>query len=147
MRRASVDLPHPLSPTRPRVSPPFNERLTPSTARTYSSFRRPKVCDPTGKYLVTSSTSSRTSVADACATGEAVMKRSPECRRRLGHADPRGRERARRDVSRSVAHRLQGRRLNVAFAMDLRAARRKGALVDPLHERGGISDDGMKPLG
>src|SRR6266496_5017063 len=36
MQRASVDLPQPVSPTRPRVSPFFTSRETPSTAWTTS---------------------------------------------------------------------------------------------------------------
>ena len=53
-----VDLPHPVSPTRPKTSPLFIEKLTPSTALTYPiTFLRtpPK----TGKYVFKSLTSSR----------------------------------------------------------------------------------------
>src|SRR5260221_7021359 len=38
--RATVDLPQPLSPTRPSVSPAPIDRLTPSTARTWPTVRR-----------------------------------------------------------------------------------------------------------
>src|SRR6185437_12044981 len=40
--RATVDLPQPLSPTRPSVSPSPIEKLTPSTARTCPTVRRNK---------------------------------------------------------------------------------------------------------
>src|SRR6202453_2171630 len=36
--RESVDLPHPLSPTRPRVSPRRSVKLTPATAWTFAPF-------------------------------------------------------------------------------------------------------------
>ena len=39
MARASVDLPQPLSPTRPRLSPAWMVKLTPSTARSVSGGR------------------------------------------------------------------------------------------------------------
>jgi hypothetical protein len=45
-QRASVDLPEPVSPTRPRVSPRRISRLTPSTAWTVSASRPGKE-DPT----------------------------------------------------------------------------------------------------
>src|ERR1700679_3048813 len=38
INRESVDLPHPLSPTRPRVSPRRNVKLTPATALTLAPF-------------------------------------------------------------------------------------------------------------
>src|SRR5260221_5349763 len=38
--RATVDLPQPLSPTRPSVSPAPIDRLTPSTAKTWPMVRR-----------------------------------------------------------------------------------------------------------
>ena len=42
MQRASVDLPQPVSPTRPSVSPRFTSKLTSSTARTCCSLpKRP----------------------------------------------------------------------------------------------------------
>src|SRR3954453_13272176 len=65
MQRASVDLPHPVSPTRPSVSPRRISRLTPSTAWTTSSERRNRLVDCTGKCLTTLSTRSRTSPEDA----------------------------------------------------------------------------------
>src|SRR5439155_16860244 len=57
---ATVDLPEPDSPTRPRHSPRFSWRLTPSTAR---SIRKPRPSKPppTGKWTARSSTLRMTS--------------------------------------------------------------------------------------
>ena len=55
--RPTVVLPHPDSPTRPSVSPTPRSKLTPSTARTWSTVRwkRPRF---TGKWVLRSLTSS-----------------------------------------------------------------------------------------
>src|SRR5687768_16563436 len=58
---ASVDFPHPDSPTRPRVSPRCSWRLTPSTARTSPIFRLKTMPCVIGKYLTRSLTSRITS--------------------------------------------------------------------------------------
>src|ERR1700680_2050155 len=63
MHRARVDLPQPVSPTSPRVSPRRTSRLTPSTACTTSRLRRNSCPDRSGKYLTTFSTRSRTSAS------------------------------------------------------------------------------------
>src|SRR5580700_10623709 len=55
--RATVDLPHPLSPTSPKVSPGPIEKLTPSTARTWPKVRR-MIPFLTGKCFLRSLTSS-----------------------------------------------------------------------------------------
>ena len=51
MQRASVDLPQPVSPTRPSVSPRSTSRLTPSTARSDGGAAPKSLRRPTGKYL------------------------------------------------------------------------------------------------
>ena len=62
MQRASVDLPQPVSPTRPRVSPRRTSRLTPSTAWTTPARRAAAPTTCTGKYLTTSSSRTSTSL-------------------------------------------------------------------------------------
>src|SRR5579859_3486184 len=57
MRRPSVLLPEPDSPTRPKVSPGAMASETPSTARTSPWARAPKAFAPSGKTLVRSRTS------------------------------------------------------------------------------------------
>ncbi len=56
--RPAVDLPQPLSPTSPRVSPAFRSKLIPSTALTWPTTRgkMPKLADRTGKYFFRSVT-------------------------------------------------------------------------------------------
>src|SRR6266851_7866518 len=71
MHRARVDLPQPVSPTSPRVSPLRTSRLTPSTACTMSRCRWISRVDCTGKYLTRFSTRSRTSASVAGACGVA----------------------------------------------------------------------------
>ncbi len=70
--RPVVDLPHPDSPTRPRVWPRARSNETPHTAWTWSA-RRPQ--EPrTGKCLTRSRTSSRAGAAGAAeATGVALV--------------------------------------------------------------------------
>src|ERR1022692_1339055 len=63
MQRASVDFPHPVSPTRPRVCPLRTSRFTPSTACTTSRCLWNTDADCTGKYLTRFSTRSRTSLS------------------------------------------------------------------------------------
>ena len=59
MASASVDLPQPDSPTRPRHSPGFTSRLTPSTA--FSVLMPPLSALPTVKWTARSSSSSSVS--------------------------------------------------------------------------------------
>ena len=54
--RAKVDLPQPLSPTSPKVSPAAIEKLTPSTAKTCPTVRRRRPF-LTGKCFLRPSTS------------------------------------------------------------------------------------------
>src|SRR6266550_5722620 len=84
--RASVDLPHPDSPTRPRVSPRLISRSTPSTARTASPEK-----PPTGKCLYTvlirtSTGSLRTAVAcnAAASAANVVTRLDRRCLQLLG---------------------------------------------------------------
>src|SRR5580704_10714700 len=62
IERASVDFPHPVSPTRPRVSPRCTSRLTPSTALTVPTVRLKKIPCLIGKCLTIPSARSSTSV-------------------------------------------------------------------------------------
>ena len=56
MHLASVDLPQPVSPTRPRVCPRRSVIDTPSTALTCAAVRATKLAVRTGKYLTRFST-------------------------------------------------------------------------------------------
>src|SRR3989304_3733215 len=61
MQRPMVVLPLPLSPTRPRVSPRWMSKLTPSTALILATVRSKMTPAVMGKYIFTSSTRTRTS--------------------------------------------------------------------------------------
>src|SRR6266567_450521 len=61
MQRARVDLPHPVSPTRPRVLPRRTVSDTPSTACTCATARRTRPPPRTGKYFTRLSTRTSTS--------------------------------------------------------------------------------------
>src|SRR5579859_3509597 len=65
MVRASVDLPQPDSPTRPRTSPCRTERLTPSTARTAPVRRLTRKPSWMGKWVRTSRNSRMVSAGGA----------------------------------------------------------------------------------
>src|SRR6516162_8642100 len=71
--RARVDLPHPVSPTTPNVCPRGTDKLTPSTACTYSlSWNSPLPL--IGKYLTRFSTrSSTSSLPSAAAAGTGLV--------------------------------------------------------------------------
>src|SRR5215212_4711481 len=64
MHRASVDLPHPDSPTMPSVSPDFTVKLTPSTAFTAPTCFWKMIPRVTGKCFLTSSMTSRSSAME-----------------------------------------------------------------------------------
>ena len=61
MQRASVDLPHPVSPTSPRVCPRRMVSETPSTAWTWPTVRPSRPPLRIGKCLTRLSTRTRTS--------------------------------------------------------------------------------------
>src|SRR5262245_13894299 len=74
-----VDLPQPLSPTRPRVSPRLRAKLTPSTALMVPTWRRMTAPFSSGKCTFRSSTrriSSGDAVTadDACATAALLSR-------------------------------------------------------------------------
>src|ERR1035438_2542190 len=87
MQRASVDFPHPVSPTRPRVCPLRTSRLTPSTACTTSRCLWKIDADCTGKYLTRFSTRSSTSLSLAGApAGTPASVATPSRPSRRGEA-------------------------------------------------------------
>jgi hypothetical protein len=61
MQRASVDLPHPDSPTMPSVSPGLTLKETPSTAWTWAIAFWKMIPRVIGKYFLTPSTTSSSS--------------------------------------------------------------------------------------
>src|SRR5581483_2785351 len=69
MQRASVDLPQPVSPTRPSVSPRRTVRLTSSTACTNSRRPANTLLERTGKYFFTPVMRSSTSSPSSAAAG------------------------------------------------------------------------------
>ena len=84
MHRARVDLPHPVSPTRPRVSPGRTSRSTPSTACTNAAGERRSAGGlRPGRTCVTSSTPA---AAGSVMTGSRVRARPASSRRRPGAA-------------------------------------------------------------
>ena len=68
MQRASVDFPHPDSPTMPSVSPDLRLNETPSTAFTAPTCFWKMIPRVIGKYFVTLSTTSSSSpvVSNGC---------------------------------------------------------------------------------
>src|SRR5215471_1774028 len=74
-RRAVVDLPHPLSPTRPSVSPGWIQKLMSSTAFSVCVFpvKRAMTSLLSGKYLVRLRTSRKASCIGVPSLGGCVM--------------------------------------------------------------------------
>ena len=115
-QRASVDLPQPVSPTKPRVLPRGMTSDTSSTAWTWPTVRRIRPPVRTGKYLVTRST--RTSMSSSgmsvsapagpVSAGTALIRPLP--RRHTDHAPP---------ARRPPPPRHLGRRLAAALAHGL----------------------------
>src|SRR5262245_55111323 len=110
--RPTVDLPQPLSPTRPSVSPRRIAKLTPSTALTTPPRRAPNTPPPTGKWTLRSTTS---------ITGASILsglrdRRGP----RRADLEPAARAMAGADLA-------QRRRRRAAGGLGVRAARREAA--------------------
>ena len=63
MHRAVVDLPHPDSPTSPRVVPAGMSKETPETAETTPRGRLLKIPPPTSKFFTRSRTETAVSVS------------------------------------------------------------------------------------
>ena len=126
MHRASVDLPQPLSPTRPSVSPRLMSRLTPSTAR---------ISARTAAEAPRGVTEALDEVLDADEhVGVLLRGRSadpPRSRRRPRRlrleADAVGRKPARRHMPAGICDALQRRRLVAAAFHHVATARMEGA--------------------
>ncbi len=138
MQRARVDLPHPVSPTSPSVSPRRTSRLTPSTACTKSLLRR-SLPDCTGKLLdhvvhrdqhvvahdATGSptTRARTSARSAASWGSQQAERCPG----------------------SAVHLGQGWVLDPAAVHDVGAAGMERATRRQVDQAGRLPGDGLEP--
>ncbi len=123
MQRASVDLPQPVSPTSPSVSPRRTSRLTPSTARTRPAAALDSCADVTGKYLTRSATSSSTSPLPSSGTSS----RSADRRRPLAPRPASGPSSAAQLLSRGIVMGSQQADACVPVVSDGRERRGLGA--------------------
>src|SRR6478735_4602017 len=127
---ATVDLPEPDSPTRPRHSPRFSSRLTPSTARSKRE-PPPNTPPPTGKCTARSSTLRMMSSPGLLWASDMMMAPDEpagieQCRVRHGGPADVGRSRATR-IEAATVREIRDRRYDAGNLLQPRPPLRRAA--------------------